>query len=411
MNPDLQRAVDRWAGQPLCLLFTIWERLCGLLSPPVPPDGPPRRIMFIELAEIGGLVVAYPALMHARRLFPQAELYFCTFAGGKGILDLLDVVPPERQFIIRPDSPATLATDTLRAIGAMHRAGIDAVVNLETFARFSSLLALLSGAPRRAGFFRFRDEGRYTGDLLTHKVIYNPHVHAARSFITLVQALAEQPGRQPRAKLPLGDASLDLPRIGLDQGARREMTAMLEAEAGGPLGHARMVILNPNASDLVAARRWPAEHFLELGRGLLAGDNLRIVLTGTGSERPHCQRLADALDAPGRVLNLAGRTSLRQLIDLYNLCHLLITNDSGPAHFASLTGLPVLALFGPETPDIYGPLGENAHVIYRALACSPCVSAYNQKRTPCRDNICLTGISPAEALRRAKEILDRKGKE
>lgn len=155
MNSLLMRKIDRWVGVPLCWLCTLALRLWSWLGQGQPPQGAPRRIMVIELAEIGGLVVAYPALAHLRRRFSQAELYFLTFAGGQGILDLLGVIDREHQVIIRPDGLATFLGDTLAAIRRMRQLGIDATINLE--------------------------------------------------------ALAEQPDAEPRAKVSLEELSLELP--------------------------------------------------------------------------------------------------------------------------------------------------------------------------------------------------------
>jgi ADP-heptose:LPS heptosyltransferase len=398
------RKIDRWLGVPLCWLCTLVLRLGSWLRPRMPPQGAPRRILVIELAEIGGLVVAYPALAHIRRRFPQAELYFLTFAGGQGILNLLGLIDREHQVIIRPDGLLTFLKDTLAAVGRMRGLGIDATIKLETFARFSTLLALMSGAGRRVGFHRFHDEGRYLGGLITHQVIYNPHRHAAQTFLTLVEALAEQPDAEPRAKLGLEELSLDLPRIVSTPRAAQAIEEKLQALYPGLTPRTRLVLINPNASDLVPVRRWPDAYFLHLGQGLLEDPDLLVVLTGTAPERPAAEVLRLALESP-RVLNLAGRTTLPELIDLYNRASLLITNDSGPAHFASLTDLAVLVLFGPETPAIYGPLGPGVRVLYRRLACSPCVSAYNQKLSPCTENRCLKQITPAEVLEKARESL------
>ncbi len=202
MHPDLMRKIDLWLGAPLCFFLTLLVWLGRRLGRRRAPQGPPRRVLFIELAEIGGLVVAYPALAHARRRVPGAELYFLTFKGGQGILGLLGLFDPAHQLIIRSDSLGHFLRDTLAVIGQARRLKLDAVVNLETFARFSTILAFLTGAPRLVGFHRFHEEGHYLGDLITHKVIYNPHRHAAETFLTLVEALGEVPDREPRAKPP-----------------------------------------------------------------------------------------------------------------------------------------------------------------------------------------------------------------
>lgn len=400
------RLIDRVAGVPLCFLLSCWAGLMNLLGLARRAKGDPKKILFIELAEIGGLVVAYPSLAHAKKRFPGAELYFLTFKGGRGILDLMDIVDREHQIIIQPDNLWSFLKTTALAIIKMRRLGIDAVINLESFARFSTLLSYLSGAPRRVGFHRFYEEGHYLGNLYTHRVIYSPHCHAAQSFITLVEALGEEPDAEPRAKIPLDGVSLAVPEI---KTSPEDQAAVLENLRGlypglDPAKH-RIVLLNPNASDLVAARRWPTEYFLSLARDLLQDPSVLVVLTGTQAEGVHTEKVRAALESD-RVLNMAGRTTLPQLIDLYNQAALLITNDSGPAHFASLTRLPVLVLFGPETPRIYGPLGSAVQVVYLGLACSPCVSVYNQKRSPCGHNRCLRLIKPLDVMQRARAILD-----
>jgi ADP-heptose:LPS heptosyltransferase len=83
---------------------------------------------------------------------------------------------------------------------------------------------------------------------------------------------------------------------------------------------------------------------------------------------------------------------MTELLHLFNLAQVLISNDSGPAHFACLTRVHVMVFFGPELPDRYRPLADSFDVIYTGYSCSPCVSPYNQRLTPCNDNLCLKSI-------------------
>jgi ADP-heptose:LPS heptosyltransferase len=82
---------------------------------------------------------------------------------------------------------------------------------------------------------------------------------------------------------------------------------------------------------------------------------------------------------------------------LYGIADAMLTNDSGPGHFSAVTGLRTFVIFGPETPHLYGSLG-NSTPIYAGLACSPCVSAANHRKTPCTDNVCLQVIKPEVVL-------------
>jgi ADP-heptose:LPS heptosyltransferase len=105
---------------------------------------------------------------------------------------------------------------------------------------------------------------------------------------------------------------------------------------------------------------------------------------------------------------MAGRTTLREVLVLYTLADVLVTNDSGPGHFASLTGIDSIVLFGPETPLLFGPLGPHSQAVTANLACSPCLSAYNHRFSPCRFNACMHAISVDDVLARVMAALDRR---
>ncbi len=95
-----------------------------------------------------------------------------------------------------------------------------------------------------------------------------------------------------------------------------------------------------------------------------------------------------------RVINFAGKTSLREACILLDGSPCLVTNDSGPAHLAALTDTRVITLFGPEAPTLFSSLAKRATSMFLQLGCSPCGSIYNGKRSICRDNQCLKQITP-----------------
>ena len=94
-----------------------------------------------------------------------------------------------------------------------------------------------------------------------------------------------------------------------------------------------------------------------------------------------------------RIACMAGRTSLRELVTLYGLSDVLITNDSGPAHFAATTQIQIISLFGPETPELYRPLSEHGQALSARLACSPCINVFNQRQSACTDNQCMAALT------------------
>ena len=90
---------------------------------------------------------------------------------------------------------------------------------------------------------------------------------------------------------------------------------------------------------------------------------------------------------------------------MYAVSTVLVSNDSGPPNFASLTDIQVLVLFGPETPQCYLPLGKNMEMLYADYLCSPCVSAYNHRKSACTDNKCLQAITVEQVMERLSRMV------
>jgi ADP-heptose:LPS heptosyltransferase len=395
VNADRMRAIDYWVGIPLTFLLTIVWRVQRLIGLGGSPAGRPRHILFIQLAEMGTMVVASPALRRARERFPDATLHFLCFAEIRPGVEIVALIPSENIMTLDASSGLSLATDTLRFLRHARRRRIDTVVNMEAFVRFSSLLSYLSGASRRVGFHRFNQEGLYCGDLLTHKVLHNAHIHAAHTFLDLVHALEAPSDQVPLVKRPRSMDCLDVPKIAPDAGAAARLWEKLRAIHPdiGPAG--KLVVLNPNASDRFPMRRWPLESFIELGGQLLEDPEVFVLITGVARDRSEAREMCARLGSP-RTLDLTGRTTMTELLHLFHLAHVLVTNDSGPAHFAALTRIRQVVFFGPEVPERYGPLSPTADIVHTGYSCSPCIGALNQRRSPCNDNRCLKSVSVGE---------------
>jgi ADP-heptose:LPS heptosyltransferase len=182
------------------------------------------------------------------------------------------------------------------------------------------------------------------------------------------------------------------------------MDALINKKLGNT--HQRpLILLNPNASDMLPLRKWPTDRFIALGQRLLRDyPDAPIVLTGAPSEKASCEMVREQFDND-RVISVAGDTTLRELMVLYSLANVLVTNDSGPGHFASMTDVPTVVMFGPETPELFKPLSDNVHIIWTNLACSPCVNAFNHRFSPCTDNVCMKEISVDVVYEQVRNLL------
>jgi ADP-heptose:LPS heptosyltransferase len=397
----LQRT-DRWIGAPLCAVLTTLRRIFESARPSGPRQV--RRILFVKFAEQGSTVLAYPAIRRAIELVGRESVYFLVFEDNRFVLDAMEVIPEENVITITTRNPFGLALGALRAVRRIRKLRIDAVVDMEFLTRFSAMLTFMSGAKTRAGFHTFFGDGPYRGDLMTHRLLYNPHLHTSQMFEAMVEALTRDPAVLPTFDFnPSADQPLARFRPSLSEVA--EINAMLQRE-NPRIGSAPLILLNPNASDLLPLRRWPPIRYVELARRLLERyPDLFIGFTGSPAEAGPNNRLADEVGS-SRVIPLAGKTSLRQVLVLYTRSEILVTNDSGPAHFASMTPIRVVTLFGPETPALFAARSPNTTVLWAGIACSPCVNAYNNRQSVCRNNLCMQAITVDEVFEKVTALYD-----
>jgi len=401
------RQVDRWIGVPTCAVLTILRRLGGLFRRRDPAQ-PPRRIAVVKLAEQGATVLAYPALVHAAEMVGPQNLFFLVFSQNRFILDLLDVVPRENVIAIRTTGMVTVVLDTLRAVVRMRRLRIDAAVDFEFFARSSAILTYLSGARMRVGYHAYHGEASYRGDLMTHRLSFNSTLHASQMFDVLVRTLEQSPRRLPACDIePPSISAGPMPVYHSDAARVGEVEAILR-ETLGVEKIPPIVLLNANCSDLLPLRRWPTERYADLTCRLLERHSeLAIVFTGSPDEAADAKELVGAVSS-ARCVSLAGRTTMEQLIALYEIADLMVTNDSGPAQYATLTSIDVITIFGPETPAVFGARSSRSHILWAGIACSPCVNAFNDRQSACQDNVCMQRISVDNVFELASRALQQR---
>ena len=164
-----------------------------------------------------------------------------------------------------------------------------------------------------------------------------------------------------------------------------------------------IVCVNINAGKICYLRRWPQENYAELILGLHDRFGTKTVLIGGKEDVSYVEDFIAKIPKKNDIFNLCGKLSIKELVGLFTKSRLLITNDSGPLHIASIVGLPTISFFGPETPYLYGPLGSEHHVFYEDIFCSPCINIYNAKASSCDNNICLKSIRPEIVMKTIEE--------
>jgi len=413
ISVNTMRAIDHWVGVPLCALLSpfvaVADRIKNIFS-----RGPetPKKLLFIELSEMGSAILVDPAMRNAQAR--GAELFFLIFKSNRASLTLLNTVKPENIFTIDSSSLGGLIKDTLRFLIIARRHRIDTAIDLELFSRFTALLTGLCGARRRVGYHIFHGEGLWRGFMLTRKVHYNPHIHITKNFLSLIHAAFAKEIEVPFSKIHISDSEVRLEQAVINPQSLvkvRERIEKLAAEKkiAFTYGKERVILVNPNASDLLPQRRWAQQRFSELIQGIHEQyPHDLILITGSPAEFVYVEKVRAVANVKNAI-NFAGQVSFAELPPLYTLSDVMITNDSGPGHFSAVTSLRTVVLFGPETPALYGSVG-NSIAITANLACSPCVSAANHRKTPCHNNVCMQAITVSQVLEKVAVQLNEADK-
>jgi ADP-heptose:LPS heptosyltransferase len=409
MTQNTMRTLERWVGKPACAVFTCLHR-ARLFFSQAKEDSfqPPQKILLLKLIEQGASVLAFSAIEECVRRVGAKNVYFWVFEENKEIVRILNLIPDENLMVISHKSPFEFLKTLLGTLFRIRQAGIDTVIDMELFSRASAVLAFLSGARIRVGLHRFTSEAPYRGDLFTHKLAYNPFLHTSKAYLQLVLTAFESPRTVPMGKIPTADLQTLTPEYRPSNQDLKTVKRLLETELGPEFSTAPSVLflLNPNASDLLPLRKWPLPNFIALARKILSSfDNAFVILTGAPSEREPVAQMAAEIGHP-RCVSVAGKTSLHELLTLYSVSDILVTNDSGPGHFASMTDIDSIVLFGPETPRLFGPMGKSTHILWNEIACSPCVSAFNHRLSACNDSVCMKSISVQQVWEKIQAALE-----
>ena len=213
MVPNTIIKLDRYAGIPLCFLLTGFDRIRNLIASKASAPHIPKKILFLKLTEQGASVLAHSAIKRAEDIVGRENVYFCVFRENRPILDIMGIIAPENIFEIRQESLVSFCFDMLRFLFKTRKLGIDTVIDMEFFSRASALIAYLSGAKIRVGCHRYSADLPYRGDLMTHKVQYNPYIHVAHQYDLLVQTAMRPVSECPMPKSEYDEALPSAPLV------------------------------------------------------------------------------------------------------------------------------------------------------------------------------------------------------
>ena len=381
---EWKKRADRWCGTPLVLARAALVRATGRHA--TSPERA-RHVVVAKLWGIGNLAMVLPLIGAVRRRHPGARITVLTLERNRPLLAGQPGI--DALVTLRDRGVAAPLSDLWRAIRALRADPVDLFIDCEQFLRASGLLAWGAGARCVVGF---DTPGQQRAALYDVTVPCRGDRHMALGFAALFAA----------AGIPTeGVASHE---VAIEPAAARWVDTLLSPPPPRP-----WVVLHPGSGDNFPGRRWPVERFAALGRRIVAAHGGTLFLTGAGTERELLEPLAAQLAADAiQALRLDDRLDLPQLVAFLARADLLVANDTGPVHLAAAVRTPVVAFYGPNSPRLYGPLGDGHRALYRPLPCSPCLTNQNGKSSRCELPLCIRRIAVDEAWLAVAEVLARR---
>ncbi|MEC4680651.1 MAG: putative lipopolysaccharide heptosyltransferase III [Nitrospirota bacterium] len=330
-----------------------------------------ENILVIKLRYIGDVLLTTPLFRVLREQFPQARLTALVNQGTEPVLKHNSCLD---QIEVLPQGNWVQQIKFLRFIRSCR---FDCVIDVSDGDR-SAFLTAISGARMKIGFNR---EGLWRGRVYSWSI---KGQYGTMHMLDYHAQLLIPLGMEPRVCAPELNVSDE------------ESQAAEQILANYGLKGVNWVMLHPAARYCFKA--WPPERFAALGDALIK-EGFQVVLVGSEPEQKVAKEVIQA--GQKKFVSLVGKTTLRELAALMKQCRIFVGNDAGPMHMAAAVGCPVVALFGPTDPAVWGPRGKSCHTIYKGLDCRECFYPGCQKG----EMSCMKLISVDEVLQAVKPLL------
>ncbi len=337
-----------------------------------------NKILIRAVNWIGDAVMSIPAIKAIRLLYPESHI---TVLGKPSVLDVLSLIEDIDDFIryeIRSEDWGLVKRVCLGKL--IKEKGFDkCFIFPNSFD--SAIVPFIAGIPEKIGF-----RGCFRTSLLTLKVKKPlPETHQAEKYFELVKADGFS-GNIPEFNLRPGLDSLKWSDDFMKFHIRSREKIVVGVSPGAEYG---------------PAKRWFPDRFAGLINRVKNVYDAEIVLVGSENDRDVCGSVNRQVS--GNIIDMSGKTTIKQLIALLKKMNLLITNDTGTMHLASAVGIPVIAVFGSTDNRATSPVDGKVKIVKSDISCSPCLKRMCVKNT----YECFSKISVKEVFNEVKNILGK----
>jgi len=346
----------------------------------------PKNILLIRLSSIGDVLHCTPVARTLREQFPKAKISWLVGETSQDILHgnpyLDEIIVWQREKWEREVRKGSLLKgyQNFRLLEKILREGeFDVAIDMHGLL-LTGLIAWRSGAQMRIGFAKAKEGSPL---FYTHRVQSNSPLPIVEHYLQLLQPLGVVK-LLTETTMPIYQEHQDFAEQILDaHHIKKDDT---------------IIALNPSTSWVTKC--WPADYFVQLTDLLMKRLNVKVIILGAPSDMPLVDKITN--NSSEKVINLAGKTNLKELAAVIQKTNLFIGGDTGPLHIAAAVGTPTISLFGPTNPRIYAPAGVDHVAIASKVSCRYCHSRR------CKELICMEEIDPLDVYQAALQIIKRR---
>lgn len=385
MNWKIIRLIDTYIGIPLIyLLYILKKPLFFYRKAGLPKER--GKILLMKFWGIGNVIMLLPVAYSLRERYPDAEIDFLTLESNKKVSEFANVF--NKIYTFDTKNIVLFIKTIFFAIFKLRQKKYDLLIDFEQFARFSVVISVFINPKHTIGFNTKWQHRHY---IYNQSILYSNSIHITESFTHLVKHIG----------LSYSGCLNSLPDLVKEEYLIDVWNKLLEQGFGKS---DTIVLMHIGTSENFKLRRWPVEHYSRLTDLLIDAFDVKVIFTGLYEEKFLAEQVISRVRNKADVFNSSGKLSFNQFIGLIKLSRFVVSSDTSPVHIASLLGVPVVGLYGPNTPVLYGPWGKNKSSLcfYKNLYCSPCITNYNSKINRCKhpkgQGICMKQILPEEVF-------------
>jgi len=374
LNTRRKIVIDKFLGVFIAFPLNFLVRLVGFVTNfDHSLKGEKRNIVVCKYKGMGSIIQSTPLIQTLKTNYPNAKITFVSSIENKSILERITII--DQVLLVDDRRIFSLIGSSTRLLTRLIRMRADLYIDLEIYSNFSSIITTFSMAKDRFGYYL--NTSKYRMGMYTHMMYFNTNSPISESYLQFARLLNCE--------------TITHHQFVFEE--KKELHPKLD----------NYIVINSNASDLRIERRWPKQSFIDLIHSIRKSNNeLSIVLIGAKNEAEYVAEISNAFSEDAKVLDLSGKTTLDELIELIRHSNFVITNDTGPMHLSSALQKKTIALFGPCSPQQYA-IGENIIPIYKDLYCSPCVHEFIVP--PCKgNNQCMKSIGVEEVIKSIDQI-------